>query len=51
MKTKIQHMILVEVFILSNNNKQNKSQPRQSDNEKRTGYGDKKLEGPNRPAE
>jgi hypothetical protein len=29
---------------------QNKNQPKQF-NEKKTGYGDKKLEGPNRPAE
>jgi hypothetical protein len=29
---------------------QNKNQPKQL-NEKKTGYGDKKLDGPNRPAE
>jgi hypothetical protein len=32
-------------------NKQNKKQGQPVNKEKRVGYGDKKLEGPNRPAE
>jgi len=36
---------------MSKNNQQNKNQPKQSETEKKMGYGDKKLEGPNRPAE
>lgn len=36
---------------MANNKKQNKKQTAQPDAENRTGYGDKKLEGPNRPAE
>ncbi len=40
----------VEVFSMTNKKQQNKN-PRQSETEKRAGYGDKKLEGPNRPAE
>jgi hypothetical protein len=37
---------------MSKNNKQNKNQQtQQSDAEKKTGYGDKKLIGENRPAE
>jgi hypothetical protein len=40
----------MEVFWMSNKNKQNKN-PKQSEAEKKVGYGDRKLEGPNRPAE
>jgi hypothetical protein len=40
----------MEVFKMSKNNKQNKK-PGQSEAEKKVGYGDKKLNGPNRPAE
>jgi hypothetical protein len=35
---------------MSKDNKQNKK-PGQSEANKKAGYGDKKLEGPNRPAE
>lgn len=36
---------------MTKNNKQNKKQTSQQNAENQTGYGDKKLEGPNRPAE
>jgi hypothetical protein len=42
----------MEVLLMTKNNKQNKKQQTvQSDAEKKTGYGDKKLIGENRPAE
>lgn len=38
--------------MMTKSGKQNKNQRQtQTDAEKRVGYGDKKLEGPNRPAE
>jgi len=36
---------------MAKNNQQSKKQTVQTTAEKRTGYGNKKLEGPNRPAE
>lgn len=36
--------------MMAKNNKQGKKQTLQSGAEKRTGYGDKKLEGPDRPS-
>jgi hypothetical protein len=40
----------MEVFTMPKKNPQNKK-PMQTEQEKKTGYGDKKLEGENRPAE
>jgi hypothetical protein len=40
----------MEVFPMQKKNKQNKK-TMETEKEKRTGYGDKKLEGENRPAE
>jgi hypothetical protein len=51
MKNIKQHNLLLEVFMMAKNNQQTKKQTVQTTAEKRAGYGDKKLEGPNRPAD
>jgi hypothetical protein len=54
MKNSKSYKLKLEVLIMSKKNRQNKKQtssPGSSEAEKRVGYGDKKLEGPNRPAE
>lgn len=51
MKNKKAHILILEVLLMSKNNKQNKKQQTQADEAKKTGYGDKKLVGENRPAE
>jgi hypothetical protein len=50
MKNQKQRKLYSEVLIVSKKDNKNKKQPMQADTERRAGYGDKKLEGPDRPS-
>jgi hypothetical protein len=49
MKLSSLNKLKLEVFNMDQKNKQNKVQPKKQ-NETKRGYGDKKLEGPDRPS-